>query len=374
MIYVLTVQALGLIFLKPDNFGLFSIQYLLGALAGSVCLSVVAEAWMREEIRTGVNWSWKTYANAATWVSLGGVAVTMAVSLVFSDLRVIAVSGSVAVGLATYRVATRFYDVRKARYLHVVAGDVAGAGLALTVAIGSVAAGQKVGLQTLTWAWIAAGVGPLLLGGWPVGVSAMSARSWVRSHAASIKVLARDSVITDLSGIGTPLMLSPVLGVQGLGVYRAMSNAAAPVRLLVTPLRPALAGVSLAKVVSPRPALLIMLTAALPGIGCWVLLDLVRQVADIGTLTSLSAHSATVGLFVSGTFLLHIFSMFARTNLTGRGLLVGRILQLVLCMGLPLTFATTVGLSGAMVAYASATLCSGIMWCVLLARHVASAV
>lgn len=369
--YVLAVQAIGLVWLDPREFGLFSIQYLVSALAASACLSTVAESWMREEFRTGYRSSWADFSNAAAFVSLTGACVCLATSLLITDLRSVALTGSAGVAFATYRVATRFFDVRDNRLGRAISGDLLGGSLALVVIVVTIVLDKKVGLGTITLAWVVAGASPLSLGGRPGAVSLGRARQWLADHKPSIVVLARDSVITDLGGIGTPLLLSPLIGVRELGVYRAMSNAASPVRLLVAPLRPTLAHMPVQRLFRFRHLAGILAASGLAGAACWAALALLTKLDHpVGTLSSLAVYADSVGVFVCGTFILHVFSMFARTNLGGTALLLGRLIQLILCLGLPVAFSLVGDLDHVLWAYAAAVSVSGLSWSALLAYRV----
>ena len=101
--FVLSVQLLGLVALAPAEFGFFSLQYLFFALASSVCLSVVCEPWLRTDLHENHRSTWRDYSSMLFYLSLAAGIITAIVSIFIPDLRIVAVTGGIAVMAGTYR-------------------------------------------------------------------------------------------------------------------------------------------------------------------------------------------------------------------------------------------------------------------------------
>ncbi|KQV06130.1 hypothetical protein [Leifsonia sp. Root112D2] len=367
-VFVLSVQLLGLVALAPVEFGFFSIQYLFFALASSVCLSVVCEPWLRTDLHEKHRSSWRDYSSALFYLSLLAGIVTAIVSIAIVDLRVVAATGAVAVIAATYRSGARYHEVRMGRWRRVLRADTAG--LVVTVAVWAVLYGLgERGLLGLSLAWAVGALVSAVLSPLPFPQRPLSIRTWVATHKRQIAPLLRDSTLMDLGAIGTPFAVAPLMGIANFGVYRAVSNVAAPVRLVLNPLRPTLAG---APLTTHRHAKRVWASAVVSvafGLAAYGALLVIGSTGlNLGSLSAVVTYAAPTALFVTANFLGHYYYIIARTHMRGGPLLVGRVVQTVLAIVFPLAGAAFFGLSVAIWAYAIATLTSGLTWFILVAR------
>lgn len=371
-LFVLSVQIIGLVTLSPTNFGLFSVQYLLFAFASSVCLSVVCEPWIRTDLQENYRSSWRDYSSALIYLSLTAGVATAVVSLTIADLRPVAATGTIAVIAATYRTGTRYYQVRVAQWSSVVRADAAG----LVVTIGTwaslFAAGDRT-LVGLSIAWAAGSVAASVLSAWPAVQRPRSVAAWISTHRRQIGPLLRDSTLMDLGAIGTPFAIAPLMGIANFGVYRAVSNVAAPVRLVLNPLRPTLSGTTLAVLRSRKRVSVSVMASIIMGLAAYAALRLIGA-ADIhlGSLSAVVTYAIPTTLFVTANFLGHYCYIIARTHIGGGPMLIGRIVQTVLAIALPIVGVLVWGLSGAIWAYAIATCASSLTWFSLIVRRGAS--
>ncbi|MGJ9402127.1 hypothetical protein [Arthrobacter sp. KK5.5] len=172
-----------------------------------------------------------------------------------------------------------------------------------------------------------------------------------------------DSAITDLGGVGAQLLLAPILGISGFGIYRAMSNAAAPIRLLIAPLRPLFARrAAVDSLVGVYVGLVVAVCVAVASL-VWLLLGIVAsEDLRVGTLSELAQFAPIVGLFVGGTLLLHVYSAIGRISLEGHRILRARVLQTVSMGLLPVLAALSFGLFAALLAGAVAICVAAVIW------------
>ncbi|MCB8045844.1 hypothetical protein JM654_21960 [Microbacterium oxydans] len=235
----LSVQVLGLITLAPTDFGLFSIVYLAGAFALSLALSLICEAATRS--RQDVPTSWPDFSGASTEFALIFAAVSaLVVSLTNSPLTPYWWLIALAIGGSAYRSTARFYAVENGDTRGSVLGDAIAAIVAVVLSVVTLAL-HSGELSWVLGTWAASSVVAAVFSRWPaLGRPGVLVR-WTRQRWTAIAPLVRDSLIMDASSIGTPYALAPILGVGPFGVYRAVSNVAAPVRLLLNPIRPRIA-------------------------------------------------------------------------------------------------------------------------------------
>lgn len=365
---VLSLQLLGLVTLTPTEFGLFSIQYLIMAFATSVGLSVVCEPWLRMELHENYRSTWPDYSSFLLYVSVAAGVITVAVSLLVPEMRMIAISGTVAVIASNYRSGARYYQVRMNLWNSVLWADVAGLVVTVFVWIILFAAGAGA-LTALFIAWALGAVASASFPPWPKVQGVGSLDAWVRTHKQQIKPLLKDSLLMDLGAIGTPFAVAPVLGIASFGVYRAVSNAAAPVRLVLNPLRPTLAGVVLSSHRSSKriwASIGVSLLFGGAAYGGLVVVDLAQ--IHLGSLTALVAYAVPVSIFVAASFLGHYYYIIARVHMRGAPILVGRIVQTALSVMAPLAGAVVWGVSVAIWGFALATALSAVTWFILVLK------
>ena len=344
-VFVLFVQILGLVTLAPTAFGIFSIQYLFFALASSVCLSVVCEPWLRTDVHERHRSPWRDYSSFLLYFSLTAGLITVVASLIVPELRVVALTGSLAVIASIYRSGARYYQVRLNHWKPVLWSDTAG--LIVTVAswLGSQVAGAP-GLLSLSIAWALGALASAVLSPWPKVQGVSSIGEWIVMHKRHIGPLLRDSALTYLGGFGILFAIAPALGIANFGVYRAVSNVAAPVRLVLDPLRPTLAGAPLATQRS------LMVIGAIQ--------------IDLGSLTAVVTYAFPTALVVTANFLGLYYDIIMRAHMKGRTLLVARIVQAIISIPFPILGAILLGLPGAIWSYAISTMCSSLTWLILI--------
>jgi len=192
---------------------------------------------------------------------------------------------------------------------------------------------------------------------------------WIRRHQKSIRPLLVDSLAMDLSAIGTPYALAPLLGVTNFGIYRGVSNVAAPVRLILNPLRPQVSAIDHARLARTSTlGLLSVASLATGAAAAAALLLLQRYFPHLGTLTELAGFAIPTGAFVAANMLGTSYYLIARNYAPARGIWVGRLVQTVLSTVLPILAALVFGLVGAIWAYTAATLLSAVTWTIVARR------
>lgn len=366
--YTLAIQLIALLSLTPTLFGVFSIQYLFLALSLSVALSVVSEPWLRVEMRSSELTTWRRYSSTATYFALSCGLCALVISLVIPQLREVSALGAVAVASSTYRACARFYSVRRDDPRGVLPGDLAG--LVVTVISWTVCvAVGYTGLMAVVGTWALGSLASALLSRLPTVGSPTLISTWFRQHRPDIGLLLRDSLLMDAGAIGTPYALAPVLGLTDFGIYRAVSNIAAPIRLVLNPLRPHIASRRTGAHRSPRTIGLVVGGSLIFGAAAYAALLVLGALGmEVGTLTELVPFATPAAVFVGSGFAGHYFYIVARAIASGRQLMVGRIVQTVLAIGFPLTGALGFGLVGSIWGVSLASAISATAWSILALR------
>ena len=367
-LYVLALQVLALVTLEPSDYGAYSIQYLAFALASSVGTSLVSESWLRRDLHEKRRSSWADYSAVLGYLSLVAGLLVLAGSLLMPVLASSSWIGAVAVAASTYRVGARYYAVRLHQHKYVFAADIAG----LIVTVGAWLAVLLVSthsLQSMVAVWAVGAAASALFSRWPSIQRPRLVREWLREHKNHVKPLLRDSLLQDAGAVGTPYLLAPVLGLAAFGTYRAVSNVSAPVRLVLTPLRPSLASVPLATHRSFARIVSIVCGAAFFGVAAYVCLAWIRQSElNLGTLNELGPFALPTALYVAANFLGHYYYVPARAHSSGKALMTGRVFQTIIVIVLPIVGVVVAGLSGAIWAYATATFLWAVVWMVIVLR------
>ncbi|WP_431245438.1 hypothetical protein [Leifsonia xyli] len=277
-----------------------------------------------------------------------------------------AVSG-LAVGTATYRVGARYFAMHHREYRWVVPADFANV-LVLVVGWGLfLFARESFSLTTVMVVWAASSVVSAALSRPATGYAPRLIPSWLRTHNHEIKTLLGDSVLLDASGIGTPYALIPILGVNGFGVYRALSNVSGPVKLLLTPVRPLFAGVDARGFARARSVALFVGLSAVIGAVCYAAIVVLELTGlQIGTLTALTDYAWEAGVFVGATFLNGVYYLLARTHFSRRRLLSARAATSLTGIVLPIAGGLLFGIHGAIIAVTITTVVIAVVWIVLL--------
>lgn len=359
-------QLVALVSLNARDFGQFSLVYLTFALGSSLMLSVVAEAAHAPAADTQGR---RSNLAAAGWLATTVGLLGGALALATSDNLALALLSSVGVGCTAYRVGARYLEVRTGQLnLALLADTVAVAGLGLGVGVG-IAVGAAE-LTVVGCGWALSGVVSLATGLRPPVSSPMAFVRWCKGHSTRIRHLLRDSIVLDVSSIGIPYAIAPLLGVAGFGVYRAISNVAAPVRLLLNPLRPTIASGTRSSALSRRRLTVVAASAVAFGMAATgALLALDNLHVELGVLSDLGRYAVAAGLFVASSLGGHYLYLVARSHATGATLLQGRLVQSGIAIALPLAGAMTRDTTTAIAAYVGSTAAGVLVWLFLLMRR-----
>jgi hypothetical protein len=366
--YVLAVQLLALVTLLPADFGSFSLIYLLFAFGGTLSFSLVSEAWLRRGLSGEGEATWEEYSSVSTYLAIAIGTVAFLLSIAIEPLRHVALVGAIATSTAVYRGTARFYSVRMGDGRGVFSGDLAGLLVTLAVWAPLYFSGVR-GLLTMAIVWAAGSVASALFSRRPSVQKPSTTAQWFRHHSAQIRALLGDSLLANSSAIGTPYVLAPILGLADFGIYRAVSNVSAPVRLILAPLAPQLASRPVERQRSPRHASKVIGSSLAFGFAAYVALRAIDALSlDLGALSSLTAFALPTGLFVSANFLGHYFSLIARANLAVKSLRLGRIVYAIIGVVVPIATSVPWGLSGAIWGYTLCAVVSGLLWMFLVVR------
>lgn len=360
----LAPQLVALVSLGTRDFGMFSIGYLVFAWGASIQMSVVCEPVGRDQRRGRGDGVDREFRAVATYVAVfAGVLAGIASQLLWGDPAIAAVFG-LAAGASCFRV--------PARYSSLLQGDWRGAMVVDAIAsvllvVGGAAALilDRSDIEVVIWAWGAAMVIACLVGPRPALSWPSVLQRWWRRRGRDIAPLTLDSLVQDVSSIGAPYAIAPILGLAGFGVYRAISNVAAPVRLLVEPLRPSWANVEAHLL--RRQLLRASAVIAIPaGLAAAVAIELLRFVPwDLGVLDDLRPWAPAAGAFVTLSLVSLMFYAAARLQLSGRALWRGRMMQSSTAIVLPIGGALIGGLGGAIWSYVAATGIGALVWLAL---------
>jgi hypothetical protein len=360
----LAPQLLALVTLDTRDFGKFSIVYLLFAWGASLQMSVVCEPVGREHRRGGSGVVDRDYRAVATYIALGAGLLAAAVSQVLWHEPSITVALGLAAAAACFRVPARYASLLLGDWRSALAVDAAAC--VLLVFGGAAAIGLGVSaIEVVVWSWGAAMAGACSIGIRPVLRGPATVRRWFRRRRRDITPLTLDSLVQDVSSIGAPYVIAPILGLADFGIYRAISNVAAPVRLLIEPLRPSWARVH--PVELRHQLVRASLTLAVPAgvVTALALMALHLLPWSLGVLDDLRPWAVEAGAFVTLSLIALMFYAAARLQLGGQALWRGRIVQSSTAIVLPIGGALLGGLTGAIWGYVAATALGAIVWTVL---------
>lgn len=339
----IAVQGVAVLVLVPADYGRFAIAYIVLGLAYSLTYSTVSEAWTR----TGASEPWPRYCTALGGVVLLGFLFSAAATLVVGSPLQAALAGG-AVAMSTYRSGARYYSVAAGHSSRVGPADLLGATTMVGVFL-VVSQTEAARLDAVLVAWFLSAAASALASESPRFDFAFGILGWIRAHGRAIRVLLADSSLMDLGVTGVPLLLAPLMGVANFGVYRAVSSAAIPVRLVLSPIRP-LIGLRPIRFYARRRVVAGAAGAGLLVGAAIVLILLLIKRFDwfpSGILSELAVQAAPVGLFVASSFMGTLYYLVARSHMTGRSLLIYRGLALVGAVAMPISGFFVGGLSGA---------------------------
>lgn len=356
-------QAVALLTLDAAAYGQFSMVYLVYAAGASGVFSVIADAWSRTWAGREPRAGWRPYASALLVFSAAFGVVGLAMGFVVGLGWVHALLGGCAVATLVHRTGARYFETRVDDWRHVIAGDLGNTIAGLAFFVGAVLAGADA-LTAVLITWAAGSVAASLLSRRPtLRLRNRPLRRWAIVHRRAIRTLLADSMLLDLGAIGTPYLVAPLLGLAPFGIYRAVSNVAIPVQLVLNPLRPVVTGSSRERLLSTR--LLGALTAllVLAGAAAYaILLALPSLPVRLGVISDLHQVALPAALFVPANGLSFFLYLVARGHAPARRIFQARVAQTVLAVAAPVVGAIGWGLQGAVWGFSASAWVFAALW------------
>lgn len=364
--YVLSVQVVALLALDPASFGIFSVTYLGFALSSSLAMSLISEAWLRRHSEEGVWGKWREYGAVTLYLCLFAGLAGLLVFLLVPILRDVALLGAISVAASTYRASARYFVVSTRGAIAGVPGDVAGIAVFFAGFVMS-SLYLNSNLHAVMVAWMSGSIATVLAAGRPSFAGPSVLIHWVHRYGRQMRALTGDSLLSNISAIGTPILIAPLLGIASFGLYRALGSIAAPMRLLIVPLAPQIARQPLASHFTIRRSLVYLGLSGSFGIGAATIL-LVIQFAEIelGVIGPLSAYWPAAAIFIAANFFGHLTSIIARAWVPTKRLLVYRGWHAALGFVFPLCGAIFWGLTGAIWGLTASIVVASTFWIVAL--------
>ncbi|GAA3510511.1 hypothetical protein [Georgenia daeguensis] len=173
-------------------------------------------------------------------------------------------------------------------------------------------------------------------------------REWMVQHHHAIKTLIPDATMMNIGSIGTPYLLLFPMSLHQFGLYRAVSNVSAPARLVLSPLRPVIAGMTCARLHSVPLVGAVLGGAAFFGTAAALALVWIELVPlPLGVISEIGPYAVPAGLYVAGNVIGEFYYTVVRFH-TGRAeLWSGRLVETVLGVLGPVLGWLVGGLSGA---------------------------
>lgn len=361
-IAALSPQILGLLTLSSREFGVFSVGYLIFAFGSSVMLSILCDPWVMSRPFRSVE-GWRIYSTILVTLCLifaclsFGISILVSGDWIVSSLTVLGVSfGLGRVGLRHLLVFQR--DWKVVFYLDFAA--IFGTFLGFMV-------GYLFNLNELSivlFAWAGGGACGSIAGGVP-GFALGASITWLKAHRKTIRRLLSDSLVMDAASIGTPYLLLPLLGLGGFGIYRAVSNLSAPIRLALSPIR-SLVLSNTALVGSRKVGTMLGFVAFIVSLTGGLLMVLVENRGWVlGVLSDVAVYAVPTGIFLFSSVLISVYPLICRAEGTSKIIAVGRGIQSVAGVVLPVVGYFSAGISGSVWGLALGALVSGTAWVVL---------
>lgn len=359
-----------LLIFQAEQAGQFAVVYLIFALAWSLTLSILCDAWVRVRATTSVEQSsWNHYSPAALQLSLLAGAVGFGVGYsVYGDVS-IALAAAVGIAANVFRLGSRYYRVVSHGPVSVIASDLA----TIIVFVASLAGTAYFGMDSslaLALAWALSNlVGAMFYrpGRWQRNNHLLA---WIALRRHSVGLLLKDSILMDAGANLAPLAMMPLMGTSGFGIYRAVSSVATPVQLLLDPLRPNISLLPAAVVTGRKTLSAVLALALVMSAAAYAVLAVVIEDWGLfpGVLTSLAEYAIPCAVFVAANLVGHFYYICARARLSQKAILTGRIFQTVVSIIFPLTGLLVFQLGGAIWGFALAAAFSGTVWLVSVIR------
>lgn len=360
----------ALLLLSREDYGAFSVPYLIFALGWSIMLSAVCDTWARRRTLDPDRQAWERYSGAllmgACFMSLVALGVSVAVLGSLGD----AVAAAAGAGANIYRLGARYFHSASRGPQTVLASDLVGVvAFFLTVAA---ALNLHIGpLSGVLIGWALASIVSSLLFFPPRLNRGSGLIAWVRQRRATILPLLGESLLMDLGSIGAPLAMAPFLGSGNFGAYRSIASASVPIQLMLDPIRPNIAQMRPATVISRKVLVLVLGVATLVAAACFVVLTvLLPQLHFVGgALATLADYAVPCTIYVAVACIGHFYYIVSRGVLAHGALVKGRALQTVLHIVLPFSGLLLNGLDGAVWGFVAANASAAPVWPALLIRQ-----
>jgi hypothetical protein len=342
----IAIQFLALTSCNPADYGSFSLVYIIYAGFLSLGLSCVSEPWTVESRRRAIEW--ESYVQPSMLLAVvAGVAtlsssaweVGLAVSTLFS----------LAVLCSTYRMLARFYSASRRERRYLIPADVV---YVLVVIVCWIVVSRRMpALESVALCWFLSAFVSCVLSRSIRLPHFRMVRAWAHDLWQTIRGLLADMLLLNLGTILMPLVLRVPMGAAGFGLYRLQSTLAAPVRLLLAPIRPLLGKMPLrwhykiGNVFALSGLALALGTVMFVGLSWLSETQLVE-----GSIIHAAAaqYRLEISLFVSANLMTTFFNFVNRVSVSARGLIVLRGVQLVGLVAGPVLGFLVGGVKGAM--------------------------
>lgn len=369
----LGLPILAMLVLQPAQYGAFSLVYLAGALANTLQLSTVSEVWVRAGTDTNAENSWNRFSNATILVGVAGGAVAAVVALISTETRPYWPLLFVAVFAQVYANGSSFRALRLFDWRYVLPSGALGSAAVLASAVALFAL-PTVGLLEVLLSWVLVKVAMLLGARPPRRLDVRESFAWLRTNKKDITTLVSDGAIANLSNLGPPYMVAPILGLAHFGTYRALENLSAPMRTVISSLRPALTRLPLRRLGSVMLAIQVGLGSLLIGVIAFLALRGLEYTGlDLGTLNSLYPYAPLVALYMTAITLWNLYPLLARQVAASRHVITLRAsLSVVAILG-PVGGALGWGLPGALWGQIIHIWIAALAWWILVNRSVKDA-
>jgi hypothetical protein len=338
------IQLFALTTLETRDFGYFSATYLVVALFLSASFSILCEPWQRGNSSE----SWEVYGTVLTFIAVVATLVTSLVAWMVSRDVTLMIILALACGLTIFRAGSRYFSLVRRDLMRVNGGDIA---FVISISGGWVITSIQVlpsSLTAFSSIWLIASAAAALWSQRPYFAFKSHLSSWKDSHSRVAAPLLVDSSLLDLAGIGVPFILIPILGIAGFGTYRGISNVSSPIKLLLAAVRPYFGRLHGRQMARFRTFALVVGLSCVPGAILFGFLSMISHLdRSIGALSAVSEYALQAGLVSAFTLVNGTYYILGRLQLSGRDILTGRTINLLVGIGLPLGGAVVWGVEGA---------------------------
>jgi hypothetical protein len=366
VISLILLQLWPLLSFDLVDYGYFSIIFLILALFYSLTYSIISEPWQR----LGKKENWLTYGAILSHFSLFVFVITFLVSIFFSKDFVEPTLIALIISSSIFRFGSRYYSLSLSRNKKVLIPDLTFVtfmtlGLAFNILWPNVFT-----FNTFLLIWSLSSILATFSSEKIILKNFTSSRTWIHNKKETIKPLVLDSTLLDLSGIGTPLILLPILGIQNFATYRSISNLTSPVKLVFSGLRPYISKIELHKISRNKLLIYSLIFSFLPAVGVYIFLELIKNSTfDFGVLEITSMYSTQVALVTFFTGIIGIFYILSRIYLGPKVILNVRLINVFTGIFLPLFGALIWGIEGAINLFCFAQLIFAFSWTYFFLVH-----